>query len=107
MPPLDNLPGQLTVPTRDQIAQWYLRDYLIHNPLADIRANSEPWIKAYTYADSALPLYANSVTISKNTARVTMTLDALVNEATALGTQRLPAAGASGAVLVTTSSSGS
>lgn len=104
--PLDTLPSQLIVPTRDQVAQWWLRDFALHNPGADTRPGSEPYAKAYTYADSAIPLYANCVTLSKNTSRQTMRGVALDNEALSLGTQRFPAVGATGAVIISANSGG-
>lgn len=104
--PLDPLPGQLVVPTRAQSRDLILRDWGFRSPSAVLTAGGEPYLKASIFADAVVPLYANAVAIAKNTSRATMTGAALDNEATALGTQRLGAVGASGSVAVSTSSGG-
>ena len=100
------LPAALVLPTRDQVRDWWLRDYGLRNPGARIDPGTEPYIKASVYADAATPLYCNSQTIAANTSRQTMVGSALDDEAESLGTQRLPPVGASGAVAVTTSAGG-
>ena len=103
LPPLN---GTLNVPTRDQSRNLWLRDYQLRNPGARIDPGTEPYLKASTYADSAVPIYVNAQLIAANTSRQTMVGPALVDEARSMGTDRLPAVGASGAVSVTTASGG-
>jgi uncharacterized phage protein gp47/JayE len=100
------LPSQLVVPGRDQLVSWWLRDYAIHNPNARIDKGSEPYLKASVAADCVTPLYYDATLIAKNTTRATMVGVALDNEAQALGTQRFPAIGASGSVIISASSNG-
>lgn len=104
--PGSSLPSQLVVPNRNQLITWWIRDYQIHAPNARIDPGSEPYLKACVAADSVTPLYYNSTLIAKNTSRATMVGQALDDEAKALGTQRLPAIGASGAVTITAYAAG-
>ena len=100
------LPGSLILPTRDQLRTWWLRDYSLRNPSARVDKGSEPYLKASVYADAAVPVYANSLLIARNTSRQTMVGSALDVEAQALGTQRFGAVGASGAFTISASSGG-
>ena len=100
------LPSQLVVPQRNQLISWYLRDYQLHSPNARVDPGSEPYLKACVQADSVTPLYYDATLIAKNTSRATMAGQALDDEAVALGTQRLPAIGASGAVIITAYAAG-
>ena len=104
--PLDQLPAALVTPSRDQLVQRFLRDWLIRSPNSRPDPGGEPYMKAQIYADQAMPQFANAVLISRNTSRATMTGIALDNEATSLGTQRFPPVGASGAAQIGASAGG-
>ena len=104
--PLDPLPGQLVVYTRTQSRDLILRDWGFRNPSAVLTAGGEPYLKASVYADAAVPIYSDAVQIAKNTSRSTMRGVALDNEAQALGTQRLSAVGAVGAMIIKASAGG-
>ena len=100
------LPAALYLPTRDQVRSWWLRDYALRNPAARVDQGSQPYLLGSVYADAATPLYANAQLIARNASRQTMTGTALDDEAASLGTQRLPAVGASGAFTITSSATG-
>jgi hypothetical protein len=107
MPPLDNLPGRLVVLTRDQRKDKFLRDLGIRNPAALTIPGTDPNLDASVFADATSPIYANAVTIANGVSRATATGPALDDWAAREGTVRQPPAGAAGAVLASTSSSGS
>ena len=85
---------------------WWIRDYGLRNPSARVDPGTQPYLLASVYADAATPLYADAQIIAQNTSRQTMVGTALDDEAASLGTQRLPAVGASGAFAVTTAAGG-
>ena len=100
------LPAALNLPTRNQVRDWWIRDYRLRNPSARTDPGTEPFLKASVYADASAPLYANSQLIAANTSLQTMVGAALDAEAIGRGTQRLPAVGATGAVTITASAGG-
>ena len=68
---LDTLNGQLTTPTRDQIRDKWIRDYKLRFSMAgvtppDCGPNSNPYIRASTYADAEIAQYANAQIIAQN-----------------------------------------
>jgi hypothetical protein len=103
---LQPLPSGLITPTRNQLIQYFLRDYAIHNPTARIDPGSEPYLKASVMADTCAPIYYDAILIAKNTSRATRVGVALDDDAVSLGTQRLPAIGASGSVVISAYASG-
>jgi len=102
----DNLTGTIATFGRDELRDRYLRDYKIRNPAAKTGPGTQPFIEASALADSLAPLYANAVTIGNNVASLTKTGTALQQEAQRLGTDRLPAVGASGFVEIDASTGG-
>lgn len=62
----DTLPGEITIPTRDEERARWLRNYRIRNPKADTREGSNAYVDASVAADSMVPLYAKASIINKN-----------------------------------------
>lgn len=106
MPPIDNLPNAMVMPSRDTIRDKYLRDYGLRNPSADTSQKSQPYIDASVEADTLVPLYANIKKLGEYAAGQNHSGAALVADAKKLGTAPLPAAGATGFVLIAASSGG-
>lgn len=104
--PLDNLPGKLLTPTRDQIRDRYLRDYRLRNPAADTGPGSAVFNDASTHADAEVLQYQNAIVIAQNVNVSTATGKSLGDKAAALGTTWLPAVGAVGYVTVSASAGG-
>lgn len=104
--PIEDLPGQMIVLTRDQHRNKYLRSIKIRNPAADTGPGNEPYLDASAHADSAVGLYHDAQLIgdatNTKTARGTW-LDRLLDAA---GLERDPATGASGFVVAQTSTGG-
>lgn len=105
--PLDTLPAKLVVYTRAQKVQKFLRDLTNRNPAALTYPGTEPDLDANVFADATAVHSANAVTIASGVTRATATGTQLDDWAARLGTKRLPATGAAGAVIATTGSSGS
>lgn len=101
-----DLPAELTVPTRDEEVARYKRDYSLRAPGADTSPGTQPDIDAKTFADQYVPIGQAALVIAANVPRSSKTGQALTNEAVALGTNRLPAIGASGAVAIATAAGG-
>jgi uncharacterized phage protein gp47/JayE len=109
--PLDDLPGKLQVPRRDEERDRYRRDYELRKRTGggapvDTGPGTEVWIEASTLADLTAPIHADAVTIANGVTRATATGDALIAWARRMGTDKLPAVGASGAVVITASAGG-
>lgn len=104
--PQDPLPAKLVLYGRDQNRDRFRRDYAFRNPSADNGEGSECWIYASASADLVAPLYQNSATIANGVSRKTATGDDLVDWARRMGTDKLPATGASGAVQISASAGG-
>lgn len=98
---------KIAIPSRSELVRRYERDYLLRNPGAKVGERQLPGIDARVCADQLLPLYAEASRLGG-----TPDLDNLVGtdleaEAEDLGLEgRLPAAGASGAVIAETSIGG-
>jgi uncharacterized phage protein gp47/JayE len=109
--PLDDLPGKLLVPTRDQERDRYRRDYELRKRTGggapvDTGPATEVWIDASTMADHTAQIHANAVTIANGVTRATATGPALDAWAKRQGTKRDEAKGASGAVVIVASAGG-
>ena len=105
--PLDLLSGKITIRTRQQLHDQYLRSVLVRNPVADTRQGSQPDLDAWVWADMATSILSQAVTIANNVSRATADLDALTQVwAPLLGTQAQGPTGSAGAVSTVTSSAG-
>lgn len=97
---IDDLPGEITVPTRDAERDRFLRDYSFHAPGDQTGPGTEPYILASTIADMVMPLYRQIKTIADATDPSKITGKELLLRAQADGVLRLHAVGASGAVQI-------
>lgn len=101
------LPDALITQTRDQVRAKWLRDYSLRNPTAKTGIGTDPYTDSAVFADGAMPIYANSITIAANVPRSTKTGAALDAEAIAMGQPvHRPAVGAIGAVVISASVGG-
>lgn len=106
MPPIDDLPGELILPTRQEIHDRWIRDYALRNPGTDTGQGTQPDIDAWTFADQASPLYANARTAALASDPTQVSGKELDTRAGADGVERLPAQGASGFVQIEASAGG-
>lgn len=104
--PLDNLPGTQLTPTRDDVRESYLRSYRIRQPDALTTEGTQPWIDGSLMADTAMPLYQNSIVAFNNGVPKFKTGAALDEWGEGLGYPRLAAVGGSGFVEISASVGG-
>lgn len=106
--PYDPLPGKLTLPSRNQERDRWLRDYQLRNPnvVGQVGEGTLPYIEASAYADATGVHRSNAVTIANGVSRATATGQALDDWATRLGTFRLPPVGGAGFVQISTGLAG-
>src|SRR5690242_9972670 len=98
MPPIDDLPGELTTTTRDKERDKWLRDYSFHDPSSDTSEGTQPWISASTMADAVMPLYHDVKVVADATDRTKIGGKFLTTQAEADGVFRIGAVGGSGYV---------
>lgn len=104
--PLDDLPGKLIVPTRDDLITRYKRDYVMRVPGGHVDVGTQVDIDARLIADVTAPIYANAARIANSISRQNRSGVALDADAVSLGTTRLPASKAYGYVQISASSTG-
>lgn len=104
--PLDDLPGTLIIPSRDDIRDQYLRDVRIRTPGASTVEGTLEYADASVFADQQVPMYFDIKNIGDHVANVNKKGKALDEELILAGTERLLATGGSGFVQVRTSSGG-
>lgn len=100
------VPGKLVVPSRPQLHDKFLSWVLVRNPNEDTRPGSKADQDAYVWSDGATLVLSQAVTVADNTTRANKKGAQLDAEAQALGTQRLGAGSAGGAVSLVASSNG-
>jgi uncharacterized phage protein gp47/JayE len=103
---LDDLPGTLEVPTRDEIATAFRRDYGIVSPESDTTDGTQPDVLAKTIATTLLPIYSDAVLIANGINEDAATGKRLDRVGARYGVPRPQAVGASGYVAVTASDGG-
>lgn len=104
--PLDDLPGKLIVPTRDELITRYKRDYMMRVRGAHVDVGTQVDIDARLIADVTAPVYANATRIANSVSRQNRSGVSLDADATSMGTSRLPASKAYGYVQVSAASTG-
>jgi uncharacterized phage protein gp47/JayE len=98
---------KILIPSRDELIRRYERDYTLRNPGAKIGPNTLPGVDARVLADHLLPIYAEAALLGGGADIDNLSGTELEDEAADLGLpRRLPAVGASGAVVVTTVAGG-
>lgn len=103
---LDVLPDTFVLPTRAQGVSDYKRNYVIRNPDADVSPGSLVDIDANVITDTLAPIYYDASLAGNAAALDNMTTAQLQAELVNLGTNFLPATGASGEVYVSCSAGG-
>jgi uncharacterized phage protein gp47/JayE len=101
---LDDLPGTLEVPTRDEIATAFRRDYGIVSPESDTTDGTQPDVLAKTVAITLLPIYSDAVLIANGINEDNATGKRLDRVGARYGVPRPQAVGASGYVFVNANS---
>lgn len=103
----DDLPSEFFVPSRDEIALQYQRDYKFHQPTAVVGAGTAAEVRGNAIADTLLPVYADAKAVAQNSKLADMSEAALNKECEAIGiATRLPASGATGYVIISASTGG-
>lgn len=106
--PIDQLPGEIVLPTRDAEIERWKRSFRVRVPGADTGAGTQPDVDARVAADVVMPLYAAAKTTSENSVLESARGAALDQWAEREGVDpRREAIGASGFVTAETSSGGS
>ena len=103
---LDDLPGTLAVPARDDIATQWRRDYGIVSPGSDTSDGSYPDAQAKTMAITLLPIYSDAVLIANGINEDAATFARLDRVGARYGVPRPQAVGASGYVTVSAAAGG-
>jgi hypothetical protein len=104
----DDIASKLVLPTRDQEADFYRRDYRIRVPLADTSDGTQPFIDSCVHADRMDPAYANALALANNTDITKRSTPELYKYARSVGLQNVPqaASGAEGEVTISASVGG-
>lgn len=104
---LDPLPGTITVKSRDEWRDHYLRSYRLRDPDADTRADTQPWIDASCLADQLVILSENARQIGRKIPLSELNTEELDQRAAELAIPpRFPELGSSGAVTILASTDG-
>lgn len=102
-----DLPGELIIPQRDEIAAKYRRDVRIRNPNATTVVGTLEYADSESFADAMVPVYYDAKTIGDYVADVNKKGPALETEIIeATGSGFLPAVGGSGQVIIDASTGG-
>lgn len=104
---LDTLPGEIITQTRDESRDQFTADYKLFAPDAEVGPGTQPYIDGSLAADSTLVLFADAVTIGNGTNIDTSSGEWLKQIGESEGVYKLPAAGGSGYVVISTSVGGS
>lgn len=106
--PIDQLPGEIVVPTRDEVIERWKRSHRTRVPEADTGPGTQPDVDARIAADALMPLFASAVIIGKNAVLEEARGSALDQWAQREGVgPRRGEVGASGYVVARTSAGGS
>jgi uncharacterized phage protein gp47/JayE len=94
--PITGSPGTLTIPSRDETRELYLRSFRVRNPAALTTENTFPWIDASCQADLMQILYRDAVVVNNGILLSTATGLAVDQRLADLGLARLSSVGSSG-----------
>jgi uncharacterized phage protein gp47/JayE len=106
MCPIDDLPGAMTVPTRDGERDRFRRDYSFHDPASETTEGTQPWIEASTMADAVMPVYHDVKLVADATDPEKIGGALLTVQAESMGVFRPVAVGGSGSVTIGASGGG-
>lgn len=104
--PIDDLPGELQIPTRDDERDQWIRDYLFHKTDDDASPGTEPFVQGSTMADAMMPVYFDIRLVADASDPKKVKGALLKVQAEADGVPRPEADGASGAVTISASIGG-
>lgn len=96
----EELPGVIVTLTRDQYRDLYLRDYSLQVTEADVGPGTQPYVDASLNADNTQVLFSDAITIGNGTNLDTSTGVWLKQTGESEGVYKLPAAGASGYIII-------
>jgi hypothetical protein len=103
----DELPGEIVTQTRDEYRDQFLQDYQLFAPDAEVGPGGQPYVDGSLAADGVNILFSDAVTIGNGTNIDTSTGVWLKQTGESEGVYKLPAAGASGYVVISTAPGGS
>lgn len=104
---LDQTPGVVVTPQRNEIRDQFLRAYKARVPAADTGPGTQPYVDASVVADTAVALYNDAVTVGRGTNLSTSAGPWLQQIGANQGTFPRPAVGAAGFISIQTSAGGS
>lgn len=105
--PIEELPGVIVTPTRDEERQKWLRDYQLMVPDADVGPGTQPYVDASIAADSQMVVFNDAIVIGNGTNLDTSAGSWLLMQGEARGVGgKLPATGGSGYVIIGATSGG-
>jgi uncharacterized phage protein gp47/JayE len=104
---LDELPGEIVTLTRDEFRDQFLEDYKFFAPNAQTGPGTQPYVDASVAADGTQIVVNDAVTIGNGTNIDTSTGVWLKQTGESEGVLKLPAAGGSGYVVISTAPGGS
>jgi hypothetical protein len=102
----DELPGEIVTLTRDEFRNLFTQDYQLFAPNAEVGPGTQPYVDGSLAADATLVIVNDAVTIGNGTNIDTSTGTWLQQIGESEGVFKLPAAGASGYVVITTTVGG-
>ena len=103
----EELPGVIETLTRDEYRDLWLQDYKLFVPNADVGPGTQPYVDASLAADSTQILVNDAIVIGNGTNLDTSTGTWLLQTGESEGVFKLPAAGGSGYIVITTAAGGS
>lgn len=104
---IDELPGEIVTLTRDEFRDRFAEDYQLFAPNAQIGPGTQPYVDASVASDGTLVLVNDAITIGNGTNIDTSQGEWLRQIGESEGLFKLPAAGASGYVVISTDVGGS
>ena len=103
---VDNMPGEIAVKKRDEVAEDWRRSVKVRNPSEDVGPGSQADLDARTFADQTGILYSNAQAIGNAITSKNRSGDALDEDGEKRGVTRRPEIGAIGYVEISASASG-
>lgn len=102
----EELPGVIETLTRDEYRDLWLQDYKLFVPNADVGPGTQPYVDASLAADSTQILVNDAIVIGNGTNLDDSTGRWLLQIGESEGVYKLPAAGGSGYIVITTAVGG-
>jgi hypothetical protein len=103
---LEDLPGELVTPTRQDIVAKYQRDVKLRNPLSENGPGTQPELDGRLIADQLLPVYADAIQVANGINEDASTGTRLDRVGERYGLPRAKARGARGFVAVSAAAGG-